>query len=368
VLVPALHKAGFKTTEEMIKELPRLFPNSNAANLVAKFIQQQDQWAAKADRVAAGEGLDAANDQMSGVTVAWGAVKKQIGDLGAVFDSPAMKDIGAGLAALASGIGEAKLKVYDFAQAFPLAARGLADLGVAAGLAAGGFLSLKLLTGFTGGFGLKTSAVALDESAAALTAAAERLGAAGGVGGPGGKPGKKGGSWLGGWGWPLFGATVAKTVADVTDPEGNFWGLTTPLDRWMQRNWGFNFSAQDVVPAEAAPEKDMIAKAPQPLKDAPPAAAPWQATPSQRAMAGAYGFAIPDVKPKADEAKAALDALNGTVKPDVDLSALDAAIARIAQVRDGLASLGRFGGGLASSPSLGATQRGRFTFGGVSGE
>jgi hypothetical protein len=76
-------------------------------------------------------------------------------------------------------------------------------------------------------------------------------------------------------------------------------------------------------------------------------------------MADAYGYKIDDVKPKADAGKAALDQLNATVKPDVDLSALDAAIARIAQVRDGLASLGRFGGG--SVPSLGATQRGSFT-------
>ncbi|MGA2491840.1 MAG: hypothetical protein ABSF67_02690 [Roseiarcus sp.] len=396
VLVPALHKAGFKTTEEMIKELPRLFPNSNAANLVAKFIQQQDQWAAKADRVAAGEGLNAANDQMSGVTVAWAAVKKQIGDLGAVFDSPAMKDIGAGLSALARGIGEAKVKVYDFAQAFPRAARGLADVGVAAGLAAGGFLSLKLFTGFTGGFGLKTSALALDESAAALTAAAERLGVSGGVG-PDGKPSKKGGSWLGGWGWPLFGATVAKTAADITDPEGNFWGLTKPLDRWMQSHWGFNFSALDVVPAEASPEKDMIVGA-KPLNDVSSGADPWApggawanagrmraglgapldlhpgfggagapaaANQSPTLALNPDGSLVP-LKPKADEAKAALDALNAVVKPDVDLSALDAAIARIAQVRDGLAALGRLGAG--SVPSLGSTQRGHFTFGGVSGE
>jgi hypothetical protein len=76
-------------------------------------------------------------------------------------------------------------------------------------------------------------------------------------------------------------------------------------------------------------------------------------------MAGAYGIQIPDVKPKADEGKAALDQLNATVKPDVDLSSIDAAIAKIMQLRDGIASLGRVGVG--SVPSLGATQRGSFT-------
>jgi hypothetical protein len=95
------------------------------------------------------------------------------------------------------------------------------------------------------------------------------------------------------------------------------------------------------------------------------AGAPAAANQSPTLALNPDGSLVP-LKPKADEAKAALDALNAVVKPDVDLSALDAAIARIAQVRDGLAALGRLGAG--SVPSLGSTQRGHFTFGGVSGE
>jgi hypothetical protein len=206
VLVPALRKAGFKTTEEMIKELPRLFPNTNAANLVAKFIQQQDQWTAKEERISAGAGLNAYEDQSQGAGVAFGALKTQVQDLVSVFDSPAMKGIGGGLSALASGIGAAKIEVDQLAQAFPGAARGLADVATAAGLAAGGFLTLKLFTGFTGGFGLKSSAVALDASAAELSAAAARLGVGGIAGaGAGAAAAEAGAGGLGLWAGIKFG-------------------------------------------------------------------------------------------------------------------------------------------------------------------
>ena len=193
VLVPALHKAGFDSQDKMIKELPRLFPNSNAANLVAKLIQQQEQWAAKAERVAAGEGINAYKDQMEGAGVAFKALETQLTDFASVLDGPAMQDIGWAMGGLASVVGKAKVGLDHFEQAFPKTARLVADLGVAAGLAVGGFLSLKMLTGvknlFTGGAAaasgaaLDGSALALDGSAAALDRAALALMASAGKGG-----------------------------------------------------------------------------------------------------------------------------------------------------------------------------------------
>jgi hypothetical protein len=401
VLVPALHKAGFKTTEAMIKELPRLFPNTNAANLVAKFIQQQDQWTAKEERINAGEGLGAYESQSQGAGVAFGALKTQVQDLISVFDSPAMKGIGEGLSTLAADIGVAKVKVGEFADAFPGVARGLADVATAVGLAAAGFLSLKLFTGLTGGFGLKSSAVALDVSAAELSAAAARLGVGGAAGaGVGVAAAEAGAGGMGLWAGIKFGlgrmavpvaigAIIAAAVKDARDaatgiPSGVLGNpdasreqvLAALLDAKKHNDGGFlasvtiaNLEKQlaEIDDPDKRPAWQRLRDAIWPLKDPALTGGGWKPSPTETPPWSPFGaVALPDVKPRADEGKAALDQLNATVKPEVDLSSIDAAIAKIMQLRDGLAGLGRLGAGPVSS--LGATQRGRFTFGGVSGE
>jgi hypothetical protein len=63
ILVPALKAKGFDTEEQQLNEVRRLFPNGNAANIVSKFIQQQEQWQAKAERISQASGLDAVDLQ-----------------------------------------------------------------------------------------------------------------------------------------------------------------------------------------------------------------------------------------------------------------------------------------------------------------
>jgi hypothetical protein len=76
----------------------------------------------------------------------------------------------------------------------------------------------------------------------------------------------------------------------------------------------------------------------------------------------------------ADDAKASLEQLNATVKPVVDLSSLAAAEQMVDRLLGGLAQVGALAAdaagtiGSARVSALGATQRGNFTFGGVSGE
>ena len=357
VLVPALRKAGFKTTEEMIKELPRLFPNTNAANLVAKFIQQQEQWQPKAERVAAGEGLDAANDQMNGVAVAFGALKKQIDDLGAVVDSPAMKDIGAGLKMLADGIGQAKLSVYDFAQHFPNAARAVADLGVAAGLAAGGFLSLKLFTGLTGGFGLRSSAVALGASAEALNLAAGRLGA-GGVVPP---VAAAGSGWLAALSaaFKLGGVMAIPAALVALDPAD---GSAAKIKQDSDRNWildhlgGFGDWVRWLNGEGRYSEKTSLPYGRQlPTASGPMELhpnSPW--TPTPAGGPGGWGPKTNEVTAGAQRAGAALDQLNTPVKPQVDTSSLDALLAKIDRARAGLSLLGALAVGADAAPAYSA--------------
>ena len=376
VLVPAMKKAGFKTTEEMIKELPRLFPNTNAANLVAKFIQQQDQWTAKEERIQAGAGLNAYEDQSQGAGVAFGALKTQVQDLVSVFDSPAMKGIGGGLSALASGIGAAKIEVDQLAQAFPGAARGLADVATAAGLAAGGFLTLKLFTGFTGGFGLKSSAAALDVSAAELSAAAARLGVSGAAGaGAGVAAAEVGAGGMGLWAGIKFGlgrmalpvavgvilGTAIKDARDAATgiPSGVIGNpdatreqvLVALLAAKKHSDGGFlagvtiaNLEKQlaEIDDPDKRPARQRLRDAIWPLKDpaltgaatGPPSALTRQALPY---------LANPDLQGIGNEAAAAktsLNQLNATVAPQVDTSSIDALLAKIGLARAGLAGLG----------------------------
>jgi hypothetical protein len=410
VLVPALHKAGYKSDADMLKELPRLFPNSNAANIVAKLIQQREQWAAKAERVAAGEGVDAVDDQLKGVGVAFGALTKQLDDLMSALDSPAMQDIGAGLSWLASSVGWAKGQVDHFAQAFPNAARAVADLGVAVGVVSGGFLSLKLLTGLTGGFGLGSSALALKGAAAELSAAAGKLGVASGL--PGG-PGRPPNGPFGGLGWGRIIASVASAVglalrvADAPKVGSKEWA-----DDVNDRNkrWD-DFMASILPPGWVTPAAPAVPFGPQPHDLFGPGGVPifktkpidlnplnldrydfddMRSGDDREATRGRALSALkpaPDatVRPKADTSglaevkfaaeggKAVLDSLNATVRPMVDTS--DIARAR-SELQAFLADLARAGslmsglnaGGRASISPLGKTQRGNFSFGGVSGE
>jgi hypothetical protein len=335
VLVPALVKAGYKTTEDQIKELPRLFPNTNAANVVAKLLQQKDQWAAKADRIDAAPGVDSLPDQMQGVAVAFGAFKTQLVDLIGVLDGPAMKDIGTGLSFMTTELGNAKIEVDKFAQAFPTAARALADFGVAAAAASGGWLSLKMFTGF----GLSGSATALSGSAAELSAAAVALGGKGVLG----AGALTAGSLIGG---DISGDSAIDRIIKSQHPE---WSADD-MKAWAQ-------SQHDALTAPGTeirrPSRDVRS----------PQSGPYSYVPPSEPVI------VPRVDSSGiDGAQAKVDALgqsHPTVSLSLDTSAFDAAINR---ARAAINSLGALIPGSGMGPSLGSTIRGNFTSSSIHGE
>jgi hypothetical protein len=354
--------------DDLIAKMPR-----NMAGLIAFLVHNKDRIRRDEQTLEKPSGLAAGDDaaMKDNPVSAFSALTDSLKQLAGAATSPLMTKAAASLTSLAETIQGFSAGYSEWAKANPETAKFAGAAGVGVGGAGGLALLYGAFNGLTSGFGLKTSAVALDESAAALTAAAEALGAEGVTGAAGGKPGKKskGGSWF----WPLLSLFVADKAADAADSAG--------IPAWIDKHvpgaaWLDNQASKigmGLPYDKQGPGSDRagLPYAPQlPSEDAHPVAGAvdagaWVPIPSQKAMAGAYGFVIPDVKPKSDEAKAALDQLNATVKPDVDLSALDAAIAKITQLRNGLASLGRMGG---SIPALGATQRGHFSYGGVSGE
>lgn len=373
-LVPALVKAGYKTTEDQIKELPRLFPNTNAANVVAKLLQQKDQWAAKADRINAAPGTDSLPDQMQGVAVAFGAFKTQLVDFIGVLDGPAMKDIGAGLSFLTTELGSAKVEVDKFAQAFPTAARALADLGVAAAAATGGWLSLKMFTGF----GLTGSASALTASAAELSAAAVALGA---KGVPGGGPG---GDKI-----PSLRGKAAIGVMTGADLLANAPNTDEAINRILNDN------SQSVVGQAMTASADAIRKLASDLRRQfdelmspgpeirrhpgrdvhSPSTGPYSYTPAESAKVSVDNKSLDETTGKAHEAAAAVASLNTVVEPQVDTSTIQHALELADALHRKLSDINgvalRAVASISSPgllPNLHSTMSGNFTSSGILGE
>ncbi len=130
-------------------------------------------------------------------------------------------------------------------------------------------------------------------------------------------------------------AAFVKDAADKLDPNGNFWGLTTPIDNFFKRWYGFdpsNLGAE--VPAPPEP-KVFDLKA-------------WRAgIAADRARALSPDVdtsAIDKTSQKAKQAGDDLKALGAaTVAPKVDSGALDAALAKL---REMASLIGTINGGL----------------------
>jgi hypothetical protein len=190
VLIPALTKKGIDVNNPLAvtKELNTLFRNSEANRFAAATTQalqlvRLHNDAANIDRTGNADEVYRRN-LTEDPTVGLKALTASIDNLMTVVSAPAMAAAAKGLAGLAGGIETVSNALTDHP------ALALAGGAAAAGgaLAGAGALAYNLANGF----GLTSSAAALDESAVALTAAAARLGAAGAVDGGAGLLGAAG--------------------------------------------------------------------------------------------------------------------------------------------------------------------------------
>ena len=164
---------GIKTLADKVKTLYETLP-STAANLMRILIQQKETLKQHGNLYDTSPGLDqAAINQLKDATVAIGNLSKSFNDLGASVTGPAMATVGTVLSSIAAGV----RSLGEAAKNHPIAAMTGGTALAGGALAGSGYMAYRLLNGF----GLSTSAAALDGSAAALTAAAARLGVAGGV-------------------------------------------------------------------------------------------------------------------------------------------------------------------------------------------
>jgi hypothetical protein len=260
-----------------------------------------------------------------------------------------------------SGVAEALTALPDGAKQ---AATALAAVGATYG-------AVKGVQGFLGGFGLAASATALDGSAAALTAAAVKLGATGGLpdvpggaskGGKAGRFGKLGGlGFIGAAGLGVGAVALAADLLDQNDPHANRangyrGGRGRPNLQSYPSSWGAggtNVSAGMGVPGGGYSTNRpktwnetlfggtaTFRGGRDPTKvDLPIPASMGNATPKVDVSS------VEAVKPKADEAKAAIEGLNVTATPNIVATSIMAANAAVLEL---LGNLNRVPGAVAA--------------------
>lgn len=385
--------------DDLIAKMPR-----NMSGLIAFLVHNEarvkrdEQTLEKPTGLAAGDDAAMKDNPVS----AFGALTDSLKQLAAAATSPLMTKAAQAMTSLAETIQNFSSGYSEWAKNNPEVAKTLGIAGVAGGGVGGWALLNGAFQGMLGGFGLKGSAAALDASADALTAAAGRLGVGGGAGAvPGAAPAAAAAPWVGGFSlaglatWLGFGLGAAgadvkgaidyakltaderkKARDDVRAQPSLVPNLTIGELQERNRKAFLNFFGLGPGPGNDNRELPYAGQLPPgafPLRDPALTTDAWRPTPSQRAMAGAYGFTLSDVKPAADEGKAALDALNATVRPQVDTSDITRARGELQAFLDDLARAGSLTVGprarsVGPPPTLGATVRGSFTYGGVSGE
>lgn len=381
-------------TEDKFDDLIAKMPKNMAA-LIAFMVHNEDRIKRDSQSLGKPVGMKAEdNDYLADNPVAGlNALKDSIIQFGAAVTSPTMTMAGKALQGVASGIGSISSAWGEIAKAHPGLAALVGGGATAGALAGGGALTYGMFSGLMNGFGLGSSAVALDRSAAALTAAATRLGGSGVVGdlpGGGGRPANKGLGW-GRWLSLGLGALgLAGEVADAPPVGSKQWADdANARNKYWDGVVGGMLPPGWVTPAPTAVPFDPNIAAPAPSAEADATHALLRLS---NWLGGAFGgggeavaapsapkadaSSLADIKLAAEGGKAVLGELNATVKPQVDPSSIHEAhqallsfLADFERVGIAARSLpSSFSGARVSIPALGKTQRGNFTFGGVSGE
>lgn len=320
-LVPALQKDGVDLNNDtsVAAAVGKLSGNTTATGFLTRIITQREQverWLKMMDQAI---GTDAAKDvRAEDPFVGWESFKKALENLSSALIP--IDHINAGINGLADGIN----KLASAAEESPL----LTALGMgAAGGAAykGGKFALGAISDM---FGLKSSAAALDGSAVALTRAAAALGGAAVVDGGPGSPNKgKGPSWLlAGSVW----AAAAGGLWSLLDPGGKYkdapnlkWG-PDDLIRYLLGTDGSPQSRTEGTPASVTSGMALDE-----AKRARAAGMPASTATLPGKMADDLDVGLASLRDKTRSVGQEMESnLSVTAKPDVDTSAIDAAIAK----------------------------------------
>jgi hypothetical protein len=163
---PAMEKAGIKDQQDQIAELRRMFPNSNAADLMSKMLTQKDTFANHAKLYEEAQGINAVDQNQKDPYQAASAFSTAVSNFAGVVSSPAVAKAGEALSSLASGISSFTQRVSEWQSKNPEAA-------TAAGITAGGTLAAA---GGLGTYGLAKNVLGFGGRGAAEAAGGGLLG------------------------------------------------------------------------------------------------------------------------------------------------------------------------------------------------
>lgn len=243
---------------ERLAEIRRMFPNAVAARMMQELVIQQQALRNHQERMDHAPGLETADMVKNDPIAAMNALKTSIANFASTVGNPIMKDAANYLSSLSTSIAGWSEAIARWQKDNPDLAKRLAGTAGVTAIGGGFMASWFGLEAFKSGFGLRGSAVALTHSAAALEAAAVRLGAGAVAGTAAGVAGAEAAAASGG----LMGllkrgsmgllkggafAWLGNLAADVADPGGNLWGLTSPVDRWVKAHFGFDPSKFDPI-------------------------------------------------------------------------------------------------------------------------
>ncbi|MGC0053683.1 hypothetical protein ACNSPG_11535 [Brucella pituitosa] len=322
-LVPALERSGVDLENDtaVAKAVAQLTKNTNASGMLTRMITQRDQIDRKREQYAASMGTSAADSAaVKDPFVAWEGFKTSFENLSAAIGETVMPVIVPGLNNVSGALNAFGKSLKD--------GNVLAWSGLAVGGAAvvGGPIALLGKAGWD----LITAGTALKGSAAALDAAAAKLGAAGGL--PSGdptKPKKK-------FPWLPFGAGTAATLLAMpfilsgSDANNEYMNSSEDERRRLRDEARERAKAYNT----ANPDKDFGKRVNSFLYgDAETQDA------NRRGIVNAYGGGQPPITPTIDGEQALQqaqstaedirNALNVTVGPTVDLAGLSALQAKL---------------------------------------
>jgi hypothetical protein len=310
---PALEKAGYDTLEKQIEFTNRTMPGT-AANLVRVLLQQEESIRQhQANLEAAADAQTAAANQAKEATAAFGALGKSLDDLRAAATSPAMEKLAGGLNKISGFINW----LSERAAEHPTIAVSAGAGAGAAALGGAGWLSFQLMRGF----GLPAAATELTVAAKALDGAAAKLGAGSALHGPGGL-GAPGDSKAPGLGWrgAFMGLSIGSAVFNMPQTPEEFKKQAESNDQLQST---VEAKLKKYLPSWLFPDKAWLERATEPTT------APK--VDSQH---------LDDAKAKADETQKALQGLNATLTPQINMGPIDALLAKLGQAKGLMASLG----------------------------
>ena len=365
VLKPAMIAHGYDTKDKQLDQLPRLFANRVEAQLVGILLTQADKIEKDRALIHGAKGTDALDDyQKQDPRVGAKALNETFDTLLATLTNPLMPAASAGMSAFSSGLSKlsAVLANHELATGALAVTAGVGTLG----LAAKSIMNISgLLTGGGASVALNGSAAALTGSATALSGAAFKLGASQGIPGlfGGGGPAAKGGLFLKGLkAIPYIGMGIAayevldeieqySKKANAGLPPSRAEVLTdgssiTPAER--QDAYRKEVEAGRGAAADLASTQDNSRRANADSSEAKARA---------QGEADAHDEALDRLRAKAtDTGQAVTTALNVTASPEINLTSFDQALARIAQIRREMETLGPLSqsiGGIGKSPFRG---------------